>query len=178
MGLSLHARVKGIDEAHSMDKKSALPLVMVALAALPWLISDTTDASTYRWVDQNGNPVLSDRPPEAGIPYTEVGIETGFRRYAKPVSAEKTESSDNPAPGGKPATLAASTDVSESVRIEAVEPQPALCDQARDNIFKLETFARMRVQDDSGEVRFMTDDERASQLNTAYQVRDANCDSD
>lgn len=161
-----------------MDKKSALPFVMIALAALPWLISDTTDASTYRWVDQNGNPVLSDRPPEAGIPYTEVGIETGFRRYAKPVSAEKTESTDNPAPGEKPATLAASTDVSESVRIEAVEPQPALCDQARDNIFKLETFARMRVQDDSGEVRFMTDDERASQLSTAYQVRDANCDTD
>ena len=161
-----------------MDKKSALPFVMIALAALPWLISDTTDASTYRWVDQNGNPVLSDRPPEAGIPYTEVGIETGFRRYAKPVSAEKTESSDNPAPGAKPATLAASTDVSESVRLEAVEPQPALCDQARDNIFKLETFARMRVQDDSGEVRFMTDDERASQLSTAYQVRDANCGTD
>ena len=91
---------------------------------------------------------------------------------------KKTESSDNPAPGGKPATLAASTDVSESVRVEAVEPQPALCDQARDNIFKLETFARMRVQDDSGEVRFMTDDERASQLSTAYQVRDANCDTD
>jgi len=33
----------------------------------------------------------------------------------------------------------------------------------------------MRVQDEGGEVRFMSVEERAEQLATAYEVRDANC---
>ena len=67
---------------------------------------------------------------------------------------------------------------SSPTRSGVVSPQPDLCDQAQDNIFKLETFPRMRVQDENGEVRFMTDEERSAQLATAYRVRDANCDLD
>ena len=131
---------------------------------------------TYRWVDDNGNPVLSDRPPETGVPYTEVGVDTGFKRYPKPVA------SDNAEPGGQPpagtasgSTLASSTGA-EANPTTVVEAHPALCEQAKDNIFKLETFPRMRVQDDDGEVRFMSDEERAQQLQTAQSVRDAHCE--
>jgi hypothetical protein len=61
-------------------------------------------------------------------------------------------------------------------RIEVVDAQPALCEQAKDNIFKLETLPRIRVQGDDGEVRFMSDEERAQQLQTAQSVRDAHCE--
>ncbi len=132
-------------------------------------------APTYRWVDDNGNPVLSDRPPEAGIPYTEVGVDTGFRRYPKPVATETAEPGGQAPVSSASTSLAANATVGQSTRVEVVEAQPALCEQAKDNIFKLETFPRMRVQDDDGEVRFMSDEERATQLATAYKVRDANC---
>ena len=130
---------------------------------------------TYRWVDNNGNPVLSDRPPKAGIPYTEVGVDTGFRRYPKPVATETAEPGGQaPAGSASVSTLASSTGAGANPTT-VVEAHPALCEQAKDNIFKLETFPRMRVQDDNGEVRFMSDEERATQLATAYKVRDANC---
>ena len=158
-----------------MDRKSLIRAI--ALAALIPLAYSPTNAlagTTYRWVDDNGNPVLSDRPPEAGTPYTEVGVDSGFRRYPKPAT-------DSPAEESPESAGSASTSVSQSAprasdsTLSIVEPRPELCTQAMDNIFKLETFPRMRVQGEDGEVRFMSDEERAAQLQRAYTVRDANC---
>jgi len=145
-----------------------------ALALCQTISADTT----YRWVDQNGNPVLSDRPPEAGVPYTEVGVDGGFRRYPKPTDINEPDVSESDATGVTPTALSSSSKTSSNTRIEIASPQPDLCDQAQDNIFKLETFPRMRMQDDTGEVRFMTVEERSAQLATTYRVREANCDFD
>ena len=158
-----------------MDRKPAFIRSIVAPAIGFLLVAMPVSAgTTYRWVDQNGNPVLSDRPPEAGIPYTKVGLDTGFRRYAKPVAPE-VAAPDDAATASSPASPSKSSDQVTSDTTVLVEADPDLCDRARDNIFKLETFPRMRVRDDSGEVRFMSDEERAEQLATAYEVRDANC---
>ena len=159
-----------------MDRKPAFICTTIAPAICGLLLAMPASASTtYRWADENGNPVLSDRPPEAGVPYTEVGVDTGIRRYPKPVAPGTV------APGDA-ATASRSTPTSKNSDKETaanttvvVEAYPELCERARDNIFKLETFPRMRVQDDSGEVRFMSDEERAKQLAIAYEVRDANC---
>ena len=150
---------------------------VTACAALA--LSQTISANTtYRWVDQNGNPVLSDRPPAAGVPYTEVGVDSGFNRYPKPTGMNEPDVNESDATGESTTGLSSPLAASSPARIEIVSPQPNLCFQAQDNIFKLETFPRMRVQDDTGGVRFMTDEERSAQLATAYRVRDANCDFD
>ena len=159
-----------------MDRKPTFFYIAASSMMLMFLQGQPADASpTYRWVDDNGNPVLSDRPPEAGIPYTEVGVETGFRRYPKAVSVETADPGVQAPASGTPSSPVASSNDVQANRIEVVDAQPALCEQAKDNIFKLETFPRMRVRDDDGEVRFMSDQERATQLATAYTVRDANC---
>ena len=159
-----------------MDRKPTFLRIAASSMVLLFLQGQPADASpTYRWVDDNGNPVLSDRPPEAGVPYTEVGVDTGFRRFPKPVATEAAESDGQSQPNSESASIIASASDGQSNQIEVVEAQPGLCEQAKDNIFKLETFPRMRVQDDAGEVRFMSDEERATQLATAYKVRDANC---
>ena len=159
-----------------MDRKPALLHIAASSLLMLVLQGQPADASpTYRWVDDNGNPVLSDRPPKTGIPYTEVGVDTGFRRYPKPVASDNAEpGGQTPAGSASVSTLASSTGAGANPTT-VVEAHPALCEQAKDNIFKLETFPRMRVQDDNGEVRFMSDEERATQLATAYKVRDANC---
>lgn len=161
-----------------MDRKPAFICTTIAPAICGLLLAMPASASTtYRWADENGNPVLSDRPPEAGVPYTEVGVDTGIRRYPKPV-APKVATPKDAATGGTSAPMAGTSDqITSDVTIVA-EADPDLCERARDNIFKLETFPRMRVRDDSGEVRFMSDEERAEQLATAYEVRDANCTAD
>ena len=155
------------------------PRRLFITACVALALSQTASASTtYRWVDQNGNPVLSDRPPEAGVPYTEVGVDSGFKRYPKPTGMNKPDANESDATGASSTDLSSASATSSPTRIEVVSPQPDLCDRAQDNIFKLETFPRMRVQDENGEVRFMTDEERSAQLATAYRVRDANCDLD
>ena len=157
----------------------AAPRLLFIAACVALALSQTASANTtYRWVDQNGNPVLSDRPPEAGVPYTEVGVDGGFRRYPKPTDINEPDVSESDATGVTPTALSSSSKTSSNTRIEIASPQPDLCDLAQDNIFKLETFPRMRVQDDTGEVRFMTDEERSAQLATTYRVREANCDFD
>ena len=160
-----------------MDRKPTFLRIAASFILLLFLKGQPADASpTYRWVDDNGNPVLSDRPPEAGIPYTEVGVDTGFRRYPKPVATETAEPGGQaPAGSTSTSTLASSTGA-EANPTQVVAADPALCEQAKDNIFKLETFPRMRVRDDDGEVRFMSDEERAEQLQTAQSVRDAYCE--
>ena len=159
-----------------MDRKPTFLHITASSVLVLCLQGQPAAASpTYRWVDGNGNPVLSDRPPETGIPYTEVGVDTGFRRYPKPIADEAAERGGQTSAGSASGSTLASTNGAEANPTTVVEAHPALCEQAKDNIFKLETFPRMRVRDDNGEVRFMSDEERATQLATAYKVRDANC---
>ena len=153
--------------------------IAAVTACVALTLSQSASANTtYRWVDQNGNPVLSDRPPEAGVPYTEVGVDSGFKRYPKPTGVNEPDVNESGQAGASSTDLNSASAASSPTRSGVVSPQPDLCDQAQDNIFKLETFPRMRVQDENGEVRFMTDEERLAQLATAYRVRDANCDLD
>ena len=159
-----------------MDRKPTFLHITASSVLVLCLQGQPAAASpTYRWVDGNGNPVLSDRPPETGIPYTEVGVDTGFRRYPKPVATETAEPGDQASANSTSTSPNTSSTGAEASPTQVVAADPALCEQAKDNIFKLETFPRMRVQDDDGEVRFMSDEERATQLATAYEVRDANC---
>ncbi len=153
------------------------PRLIFIAACTALALSETVSANTtYRWVDQNGNPVLSDRPPEAGVPYTEVGVNSGFERYPKPTGMNEPDVNESDATGALSTAMRSASAASSPARIEVVSPQPDLCDQAQDIIFKLETFPRMRIQEKNGEVRFMIGEERSAQLATAYRVRDANCD--
>jgi len=155
------------------------PRLLFITACIALALSQSASANTtYRWVDQNGNPVLSDRPPEAGVPYTEVGVDSGFKRYPKPTGVNEPDVNEFGQAGASSTDLNSASAASSPTRSGVVSPQPDLCDQAQDNIFKLETFRRMGVQDENGEVRCMTDEERSAQLATAYRVRDANCDLD
>ena len=71
-----------------MDRKPTFFNIVTSPILLLLLQGQPAGASpTYRWVDDNGNPVLSDRPPPTGTPYTEIEIKTGLKRYAKSTTA-------------------------------------------------------------------------------------------
>ena len=131
-------------------------------------------ATLYRWTDANGSPVISDRPPPTGTPYTTLnGARYGtsgsiIAPQKQPVAESAVaESPSSEAPTNPPE--------SEPAVKTVVEKRPDLCEQAKDNIFKLETFPRIRTTDDDGTVRFMTEDEISGQLETAKKVAEANC---
>jgi hypothetical protein len=147
-----------------------LGITLVAvLGSMTPLLADAADM--YRWNDSNGNPVLSDRLPPTGTPYTVVDVDRygGKTNVIKPTTGEASSNSTSMLSDS--ANLATSQS-NISVR---VEKRPELCAQASDTVFKLETFARIRTTDANGEVRFMTDSERAEQLKIAQEVAEANC---
>ena len=150
----------------------------VAFAIIPIFWSHFAVAEvTYRWTDENGNPVLSDRPPAPGTPYSEVSEAGGLKRPAGPVEPASPPD-ERSVSGQMPVTESGPKGRVSHGGAEPVSPEPALCDQANDNILKLETLPRVRIEDRQGEIRFMTEDERAAQLAAAYQVRDAHCTPD
>lgn len=133
-------------------------------------------AELYRWNDAEGNPVVSDRPPSPGTPYTTLNGKkygAGVNAPGKPSSGAQSPSRTGNQPENKVASSAPGPQSGDGNVV--IEKRPELCTQAKDNIFKLETFPRMRVKDDDGEVRFMTDEEREKQLATAKKVAEANC---
>ena len=99
-----------------MDRKPTFFNIVTSSILLLLLQGQPAGASpTYRWVDDNGNPVLSDRPPPAGTPYTEIEIKTGLKRYAKSANAATEPQSVTTELTTKQSTALAAADVNESV---------------------------------------------------------------
>lgn len=140
-----------------------LTALLITLAAAPPVLSDTI----YRWNDERGNPVISDRPPPPGTPYTTVNPDFGGKRKAANAPAQPAF--------GRPGPPIEATDP-EATAARDPEKIPELCERARENIYKLETFARIRTYDANGEARYITDDERASQLENAKAIEANHCD--
>lgn len=161
-----------------MKEKTAFYRRFFVTLLLAALIPQGVAGTTYRWVDENGNPVLSDRPPPAGTPYTEVDSSSGFGRPPQSASQNQDEVSSPIPNNGRPVPQSASTYPTADDGDHAPERQPAVCEQAKTNILKLETLPRIRVEGASGEVRFMTEDERTAQLDIAYRARNLHCDED
>ncbi len=132
-------------------------------------------AELYRWQDVNGNPAISDRPPPPGTPFVIID-DRRFGAGAQWSQSSNNSSSDNTSmtsTSQAPASVNLNANASQSRVI--VNKQRALCQQAKNNISKLETFARIRVTDTDGTVRFMTNAEQSEQLATANEVVAANC---
>ena len=140
-----------------MTKTSILAGALVT--GLLALSSGAAEATTmYRWTDDNGNPVVSDRPPPQGTPYTEIGVNyTPARR----------RSALREAPTDAPAAENQLTDVASKI--------PALCSRARDHIEKLENAPTIATTDGAGNVRVLDDEERAQQLVNARRMAAQHC---
>lgn len=136
-----------------------LIIALAFAAGLLTLTSEPAEAGTmYRWTDQNGNPVVSDRPPPKGTPYTEIDVNfTPVRR--------RNALRDTPA--DDPATNDTLTSTQDKV--------PALCTRARDHIDKLENAATIATSDGSGNVRVLSDEQRAEQLADARRMAEQHC---
>ena len=99
-----------------MDRKPTFFNIVTSSILLLLLQGQPAGASpTYRWVDDNGNPVLSDRPPPTGTPYTEIEIKTGLKRYAKSTTAAPEPPSVTTELTTQQSTALAVTDVNGSV---------------------------------------------------------------
>jgi hypothetical protein len=148
-----------------------LALVSTLATSLCWMSAPSNAGEYYRWLDDRGNPVHSDRPPPQGISYEIVKSRSGSSSVERFGSRD-----DRTAEPVKPAPR------NELARADANRPKPAIeknatyCAQAQQNLQTLETAPRIRLRGADGEYRFLSAEERDQQIQSAQATIGVHCD--
>lgn len=121
---------------------SALVFIVVAGSS----IESPADANYYRWVDDRGAAVHSDRPPPEGVDYEIISTSSNLIRAG---SLEGDEVPVN------------SEEASQSAK------NPELCKRATTNLETLTNSDKVKVRNDEGEARFLSPEEVEVQRQTA-----------
>jgi Domain of unknown function (DUF4124) len=121
----------------------------------------------YRWKDAAGNQVNSDRPPPQGVDYEVVSTTSSFVRPvdskegAVPLEVKPTAGNDfKPVEARKP----------------VVEKNPEYCARAKDNLLQIDSHGRVRLRDEQGEVRYLTEEEKQDQRDKALEAIKVYCE--
>ena len=139
----------------------------------------------YTWVDENGVTNYSERNPQ-GYNASHVTPQGRFGYRYQPPAAD----TDTPAPPAAEETQAPASDsetlsdaqieqqiASERARIDAeiAKAKSSNCRIGKRNLAQLEAYARIRVKDDDGQERVLTDAEKADRIATARKTIRENC---
>ena len=142
-------------------KRAIRTCVLTAAAVLLIISSLSANAGKdyYRWTDERGNPVHSDRPPPKGVDYEVVSTGSSLTRQ---VDAEE---------GAVPAVTKPSVgnefERMDTEQIQVVEKNPEYCQRAQENLATLTTAARIRVRNDQGEYHFLDEEEKEARRQDA-----------
>lgn len=149
--------------------KAARHVCLAAVAAAALVLvsaSASADGTYYRWLDERGTPVNSDRPPPAGTPYDVVSTKSNLKRE---VGASE---------GAVPATVEPTVgNEFEPVKTqaEAVKKNPEMCKRAQENLETLNTKVQIQVRNDQGELRPLSEEEKEEQRKRAMDTIKAHC---
>ncbi len=144
---------------------ASVPTVAIALLAL--LVSyATADGTVYRWKNERGNSVNSDRPPPAGIAYEVISTGSSMvRKVGADQGAVPTSIKSTPNNSYKQVDTAA----------PKVEKHALYCDQARDNLEQINTHARIRMRNERGEVYYLSETEKIAEKEKTLAAIKAHC---
>ena len=151
-------------------RSTVLPCVGAAAAFLLTVFSFSVSAETYyRWVNERGFPVHSDRPPPAGTDYEVISTGSKLKRQVQAeVGAVPPEVEPRVGNEFEPVTKGPAN-VSE-------KKNPELCKRAQENLQALNTRAVIRVRDEQGEFFFLDDEARAEQIEEAEAIIEKHCE--
>jgi hypothetical protein len=121
----------------------------------------------YRWKDQAGNQVNSDRPPPLGIDYETISTSSSMVHTVDPAESAAPPPVKPGAGKDAPAAVA---------KTPATEKNPEYCKRAQDNLVQLDSNARIRLRDDQGEVRFLSEEEKTAERKKTLDAIKAFCD--
>jgi len=118
----------------------------------------------YRWTNERGSEVYSDRPPPAGTDYEVVKSGTGLKRVV-PGSEGAVPATVEPSVGNEFTQI----DDGEAKRSKK---NPELCERAKTDLETLSGDQKVQVRDKQGELRFLSDEERlVERAKTEAQVK-------
>lgn len=135
--------------------------VIFTITALP-----AAGENYYRWLDDKGRPVYSQTPPPKGTDYT---VESTTSTAVREVSGDE---------GAVPAETAPTVG-NEFVQASRAKQQaaksPEACRRARDNIAALDRGVQIKMRDQNGDLRVLSDEEKAVQRQKALDTAAVHC---
>lgn len=150
-------------------KRATKTYVFAGAALMLSLTSITAIAGKnhYRWIDDRGNPVHSDRPPPKGVDYEVISTGSSMVRE---VDADE---------GAVPAQINP-TAGNEFEQVDTaknrIEKNPEYCQRARENLETLNSAARIRLRDNQGELRYISEEEKEEQRREAREMIAVHCE--
>ena len=126
---------------------------MVAAGALLLLMPITVVSGEdyYRWLDERGEPVHSDRPPPQGIDYEVISTGSGLKRV---VSAD-----EGAVPPETRPRVGNEFDPVDPRNQSRLKKNPELCDRAKNDLEALTSGAKVKVRNNQGEFRYLEQEE-------------------
>lgn len=137
----------------------SLTKILLACAATVLLITAAYAGTTYKWTDDKGQVQYSQLPPN-DRPYTV--IRTATSSGSDNAETEGTTETSSPTAAK---TKSSSTSKSNSALTDVEKEKLAKnCEIAKQNREMLRTAAKIRITDEKGEPRHLTDEERKARL--------------
>ena len=121
----------------------------------------------YRWIDDRGHPVHSDRPPPKGVDYEVITTGSGLKRV---VTAE--EGAVPPEVNPRVGNEFEQVDEDET---RGSRKNPEMCARARANVEGLTTSSTVIMRDDQGEERTLSAEEIVAELEKAEAMVSVYC---
>ena len=121
----------------------------------------------YRWIDDRGDPVHSDRPPPKGVDYEVITTGSGLKRV---VTAE--EGAVPPEVNPRVGNEFEQVDEDET---RGSRKNPEMCARARANVEGLTTSSTVIMRDDQGEERTLSAEEIVAELEKAEAMVSVYC---
>lgn len=155
----------------------AVGLCCAALLVLP----ASAEEDYYTWIDENGVVNYSERNPQGYDAQYINSRDVRFGYHQRSTFPPPQPDEDVPNEEGPEPDLETDQEFrQEMAQIEEDKARNAKirrsnCRVAQVNLEKLANYSRIRVEDDNGDVRYLTDEEKADRMSAARQsVRD-NC---
>lgn len=158
---------------HPRNTFTGSALLLALLVAAPLAMAGKT---YYRWTDEQGNIVMSDRPPSApGIDYETVVKSGPSLRPTSPQNSSAVKNSPAPVtPDTREGNK--SEDSRPAVSQPRVERDPEACAQAKRALQELDNRPRVRVYDETGELKYLSDEEKAGLRRRAELTVELHCE--
>jgi len=121
----------------------------------------------YRWIDDRGQPVHSDRPPPKGVDYEVITTGSGLKRV---VAAD--EGAVPPEVTPRVGNEFDQVDEDEATRSRK---NPEMCARARANLEALSTKTRIIMRDEQGEERMLGAEEIVAEREKAEALVSVYC---
>lgn len=136
-------------------------LLGIGMACLALASVEVQADIVYKWLDDQGGVHLSAQPP-VGREYEKIAVSTGHS--APPAkSADASETEAKPAPSAVQAN-------------PAIKKDPKICKSAKSNLETLSLGGQIRLKDEYGGERILSEEEVAQQKKRAQDVIKQHCD--